>query len=573
MAFDFPANPTNGQEFAVGTNVYTYNGTGWTLQGGTGSGGGGASVTIGDTVPANAMPGDLFWESDTGILWIRFQDVDSAQWVQVAGPYGVGGGGAINAADFVKKVGDIMTGNLEINASSAAIRLTKKAAGETSGLFGYKGNVQRWTLELGNGIGEAGSNAGSDFSLLRYSDTGEFLGTALNIKRSDATATFAGYLSAAYLATVSAANSGAVFFGNSGTKYLQFDGASFQFIGGPLYAPSFNVPNGTTIYPERIELGTPFTAQIAYIDFHSSGTNNDYDVRIQSTGGSGAPGSGNYAVSAALASFTGSMDVAGAITSHGYDGLRITVPGGNYARVYSTVSGVRSWAYGTLANGTFGISDESVPVGRMGIDLGGTFTFANNSLQSVGTVWAMGYTGRSGHAGAFVGVYNNMAYSGGNMLLYADNIYMGFIYTLGSDYRIKKDVQALPSMWDKVKALNPIKFTQAEFTPPAHETYYQEEVAKAAKQKASGVRIGDGGEAAVHIPIHPFVPADDVERWGFMAHELQETLVPSAASTNKDAPDAIQSVNPMVVVAALTKALQEAMVRIEALEAGTRKGK
>jgi len=60
--------------------------------------------------------------------------------------------------------------------------------------------------------------------------------------------------------------------------------------------------------------------------------------------------------------------------------------------------------------------------------------------------------------------------------------------------------------------------------------------------------------------------ADDIERWGFLAHELQETLVPSAASCEKDAEDAIQSPNPWTVIAALTSALQEAMSRIEALE-------
>ena len=49
------------------------------------TGGGGASVTISDTPPA-ASPGDLWWESDTGRLKIRYQDTDSTQWVDVAPP-------------------------------------------------------------------------------------------------------------------------------------------------------------------------------------------------------------------------------------------------------------------------------------------------------------------------------------------------------------------------------------------------------------------------------------------------------------------------------------------------------
>ncbi|WP_371929944.1 hypothetical protein [Bradyrhizobium sp. CCGUVB1N3] len=63
---------------------------------------------------------------------------------------------------------------------------------------------------------------------------------------------------------------------------------------------------------------------------------------------------------------------------------------------------------------------------------------------------------------------------------------------------------------------------------------------------------------------------DDIERWGFLAHELQEAMIDSAASCPKDAPDAIQSPNPWTIIAALTKTLQEAMARIEMLEAAAR---
>jgi len=62
------------------------------------------------------------------------------------------------------------------------------------------------------------------------------------------------------------------------------------------------------------------------------------------------------------------------------------------------------------------------------------------------------------------------------------------------------------------------------------------------------------------------IAADDLERWGFIAHELQETMTRSAASGYKDVPNEIQSPNPWTMLAAVTKALQEAMARIEALE-------
>jgi hypothetical protein len=44
-------------------------------------------------------------------------------------------------------------------------------------------------------------------------------------------------------------------------------------------------------------------------------------------------------------------------------------------------------------------------------------------------------------------------------------------------------------------------------------------------------------------------------------------LIPTAATGVKDAPNVIQSPNVLVLLAPMVKALQEAMARIEALEA------
>jgi hypothetical protein len=109
-----------------------------------------------------------------------------------------------------------------------------------------------------------------------------------------------------------------------------------------------------------------------------------------------------------------------------------------------------------------------------------------------------------------------------------------------SDYRVKQDVVDLPGMWDTVKALRPIKYSYTNYGP---------------KPQSRGDEEGPS-----------LFTADGVERWGFIAHELQETLVPSAASAFKDAPNAIQSPNPWTIIAALTKTVQEMQTRIEALE-------
>jgi len=161
-----------------------------------------------------------------------------------------------------------------------------------------------------------------------------------------------------------------------------------------------------------------------------------------------------------------------------------------------------------------------------------------NIDTSGGVILGQGFYGRTGSAGATVANVHNLNWTGGAVRTWVDTVDLGTI-NITSDYRIKKDVIDLGSTWDTVKALRPISYTQAEFTPPS--------------------QVRENATPAMF-------PADDIERWGFIAHELQETLIPSAASAVKDAPDAIQSPNPWTVIAALTSALQEAMARIEALE-------
>jgi len=43
------------------------------------------SIHIGDTPPPLALPGRLWWETDTGYTFIYYNDGTSAQWVQIAG--------------------------------------------------------------------------------------------------------------------------------------------------------------------------------------------------------------------------------------------------------------------------------------------------------------------------------------------------------------------------------------------------------------------------------------------------------------------------------------------------------
>jgi hypothetical protein len=58
----------------------------------------------------------------------------------------------------------------------------------------------------------------------------------------------------------------------------------------------------------------------------------------------------------------------------GNDPVSITVPNGNWARYFSTVTGVRTWAAGTRNDGVYIISDENVQAFRFIIDTSGNAT-------------------------------------------------------------------------------------------------------------------------------------------------------------------------------------------------------
>ena len=117
-----------------------------------------------------------------------------------------------------------------------------------------------------------------------------------------------------------------------------------------------------------------------------------------------------------------------------------------------------------------------------------------------------------------------------NPFLWVDGVNVGQL-AIVSDYRVKENVTDLPSTWAQVAALRPVSFT-----------------------------LKENAELLMAKSVEP--------QWGFIAHELQDTLIKSVATGEKDAPDLIQSPNPLAVLAGVTKALQEAMARIEVLEGG-----
>jgi hypothetical protein len=80
MGYDFPNAPTVGQAYSG----YAWDGEKWT------NGPSQGAIYVGDSAPA-APINSLWWESDTGILYFKFDDGTSVQWVAIAD----GGAGAV----------------------------------------------------------------------------------------------------------------------------------------------------------------------------------------------------------------------------------------------------------------------------------------------------------------------------------------------------------------------------------------------------------------------------------------------------------------------------------------------
>lgn len=174
MAFDFPASPSEGQEFTPPSGpTYVFTSPVWKFKNIPA----GATVYVGDNPPAAPFPGMLWWDSDLGSLYIYYADGSSSQWVQAN----------INAsvlADFVKKTGDTMSGNLSINNAVPSLSLSKDAAGQAATIYGRTAGSRRWSLALGSTGAEPGDGSGSTFLITRYADDSSAIGGVLQAFRN-----------------------------------------------------------------------------------------------------------------------------------------------------------------------------------------------------------------------------------------------------------------------------------------------------------------------------------------------------------------------------------------------------
>ena len=466
---------------------------------------------------------------------------------------GVWGAWAFNdAGQFVELSGDTMTGDLLISKTTPTLTLNKTSGGQNSLVIGTSVNVMRWAIALGNSTAEGPTAVGSDFSIHSYDNAGTAIDVPLSIERASGRITIKEPTASAHAATknyvdsTTVSLSGDTMTGNLGVNGSLSVGTGMAVVGPVGFTGSTGSMSVASPGYQFVINSAGTAGDGAFMAFNRTGIfvstlgiNTDNVLRYGG-GSSGAvswrvvhEGLSNVLLPSNL--FVGGGDIrvraaAGANATFQLDDEAGTAKG--YTRWDRTSGNVQ------LANG--GSSLQIAADGR--INLGS------------------GFVSRSGYGGAYGANNHNFSWNG-TLHAWVDSSDLGIV-TVTSDYRIKKDVTDLPGTWDTVKALRPIKYTQAQYTPQIE---VQSRLERAAAEREQAAK--DGREVKPAPELQPMFPADNIERWGFIAHELQATMIPSAATGVKDDPINVQSPNPWTVLAALTKALQEAMARIEALEA------
>lgn len=111
---------------------------------------------------------------------------------------------------------------------------------------------------------------------------------------------------------------------------------------GTAYRSTMNEITSFSVSAEgRMEIGRQDTPQVTFLDFHSSGTQNDYDARISVGGGSGTPGEGSITYIAAAHQFTGPI-VSGNVFAGSDNTYSLGLPSNRYAVIYAATGTINT---------------------------------------------------------------------------------------------------------------------------------------------------------------------------------------------------------------------------------------
>ena len=499
-------------------------------------------AVISDTPPPGPLtPGQLWWESDTGNTFLWFDDGDTTQWVQQN--IQPAGGGSSWAGQFLP---------FSTNATVSGLSFTQADLGfgvrGTSFVFNTKPDFTGTDVLT---VTESGTVTAS-YIIVGTVD-GSSVGNGVRLlKRGTGFSEVIGFLDGAgALRGQMGLNPTHGFYVRAGdvtTDDLVVDASGNLTAAGDIQSAS-TVFKGTT----QAILGCTTAGTVYLRPTYNSATN---QTTLDTNGNMVINGDCSPAGSlVATGHVVSTQYIRGATTSTIFAN---TTSGTIYFRPVGYSSGTGQCAIGNTGDLT--VAQDIAFTGICGSN-----ALATNSVKANHQC----KNGVSISGGGYGAQLFNMLWTGTFMTLFADNTNLGQIGGT-SDYRIKKDIEPLPSMWEQVKALKPIKYTQAEFQTVMSAETAQTVARQKAEKAARDAEILKASPDAIlrqeEEPRGPLFVADDIERWGFIAHEAQETLVPTAASGEKDMEDGVQGLNLAPILAATVKALQEAMARIEALE-------
>lgn len=436
-------------------------------------------------------------------------------------------------AQLFSSAGGLSSNNLYLGSNPSTALSATLTFQNSSAPSGQK---NRWAL-VEDTSAESGANAGSNFRLVAYNDAGVAISTPLTIARSTGDATFVGMTTMAGASVTGTAN---IFTAN--ITNATFVNATFT---SPLTVSALNVSgaNGTYRAVNGNTGTSPRWGMALGDNAPESGGNAGSNFSLGRFTDSGAAIDDPLTIirSTGQAIFT-QAPLAPSFFTNGASGTYRAVEGQtNLVNRWTLLLGDNASETGGNAGSNFALYrysdagaflDVPLTVSRLtgAIQTSATFSAGSHITAGANIAASAGYMTKAGISGSVdptAGQRFNIQWTGSAANLWIDGINAGTI-TLTSDYRTKENVAPLPSMWERLKALNPIRYRQKEFS---------------------------------------IVKGSSAEKWGFAAHELQEALIMDAATGAKDAENLVQSPNPWTVIAVLTKALQEAMTRIEALEA------
>jgi hypothetical protein len=76
MAINFPSNPANNQTYSYNTQTWY-----WANNYGVWQSSAGPAFSVSSSAPNSPASGDIWWNSELGMLFIYYSDGDSSQWV------------------------------------------------------------------------------------------------------------------------------------------------------------------------------------------------------------------------------------------------------------------------------------------------------------------------------------------------------------------------------------------------------------------------------------------------------------------------------------------------------------